>query len=158
MATLLVTVLLLGGATLTMGWAQASALQDAAELQGERARTEIGITRITSGDSGGGTNVTVQVKNRGATTFGNRPSMDVMVRYTSYLDQLEVKRLTYTSGTPGDNQWTVSSISPDVFNPDLWDPEETATLSLRVVPKVKSGTTATVVVATPNGVSASRSF
>jgi hypothetical protein len=85
--------------------------------------------------------------------------MDVIGRYIEPSGTLHIQRFPYVaSDPPGNDQWTIASISPDAFNPGLWDPGERATFKLKVSPPIQIGSVATVVLATPNGVSDSISF
>ena len=95
--------------------------------------------------------MTLLVDNIGSQSVQSFNEMDVIVRYTDSADATVLKYLAYSDGGAGDNQWTnpVTGITPDTFNPRMWDPDETMTIELRVAPSVKPGTSALVVVNTP---------
>ena len=163
--TFLLVAWTISATVLDTGTTQATALRQASELRADRLGTLISITSVTSLDSGDGTNLTVVVKNTGAVSVSKFTDMDVLVQYTTPPGDLAIKRLSYVTGTSGNDEWSlcsgdplVCSISPDVFNPNIWDPDEAATISLRVVPLVKVGTSGTVVVVVPEGVSDSTTF
>ena len=59
---------------------------------------------------------------------------------------------------PITNVWSETSRTPDQIWPGDWDPDETLTLDAILEPAQASGTSGTVVVATPNGVVAAGSF
>jgi hypothetical protein len=85
--------------------------------------------------------------------------MDLIVSYVDPDGEVTVRWLTYVdSGSPGDNEWSISKIAPDAFNPGLWDPSETATIKARVAPPFKVAEIATVIVGAPNGVTTSVSL
>ena len=77
--------------------------------------------------------------------------MDVIVKYTDESDNSVLTRLDYVSSGIGDNQWTLAGtgVTPDIFNPGIWDSDERMFIDLRVNPAVKSGTSALVVVGSP---------
>ena len=85
---------------------------------------------------------------------------DVTVQYRGTDDGYYIKRLAYTAGAPGDDQWTVTGIflnaataDPEVFEPSILNPEEEAVLQLKLNPGVKAGSTNLVTIVAPNGVS-----
>ena len=149
------------GTTATQG----TSLQEASEARLAQVGATISIASTSAADSGDGTNVTVLIDNSGAISYGQIADMDVLTKYTNSTGDLEIKRLDYVckqlcgdSTDPAANQWTVSSISPDSYNPKMWDPDERATVFLRLSPLVKASTSGTVVVAVPGGVSDSAYF
>ena len=157
--TFLLVSLLTFNAMLGTSTSQSTSLMEASDSRADQVTGEISINSVSALDSGDGTNMTLGTSNKGAISYAQISNMDVLARYTSSTGDLEVKRLSYVcrqlcgdSNDPGDNQWTISSVSPDSFNPKMWDPDETATIVLRTVPVVKSGTSAAVVVVVPGGV------
>ena len=150
-ATFLLASVLMFGTFLTSSSTQAQSLKDLGRINSERVGSAISITSATVTSTGSGTNMTVLVDNTGSQSVGNLAQMDVIVQYTDSDDVQVGKYLTYLSSGLGDNQWTnpVTGITPDTFNPRMWDPDETLTINLRVVPAVKAGTSALVVVNTP---------
>ncbi|MCI0791889.1 MAG: hypothetical protein J4O03_00360 [Chloroflexi bacterium] len=121
---------------------------------GERARTNL---QMISAWGGGGT-LTVQIKNTGLTSVFDYPHMDFIVDYTDSSNNRVIARLTYTTGALADNQWKKTSLTPDTFQPNAWDPEEIITLDAKLNPTQKADSSARVVVATPSGVAATGSF
>ncbi len=157
--TLILSALLLTSSLVTNSYVQGSAFNQSAELQGIRLRTSIALIDASSSDSNGVSVVNVQAGNNGSVSIVKRVLMDMIIRYTAVDGQQIASRLSYSSQTPlSNNEWTFTSISPDVFNSGMWDPGEQATFQLKVSPAIKSGTIATVAVVTPNGVDVSRSF
>tara|TARA_Y100000758_G_scaffold200808_1_gene143444 strand:- start:85 stop:579 length:495 start_codon:yes stop_codon:yes gene_type:complete len=102
--------------------------------------------------------LTVELKNTGFTTIFDFSQMDFIVEYLDSLDNEVITRLTYTTGALGNNEWTKTSISPDGFQPNTWDPSESVVLDAKLSPTQKAGTIAAITVSTPSGVSAISSF
>lgn len=121
---------------------------------GDRARTNLEF--VSSSTAVG--ELTVALKNTGFTSVFDFPQMDFIVEYSDPSDNLVVTRLTYTTGALANNQWKRTSITPDAFQPNAWNPSEILTLDAKLSPAQKSGSKATITVATPNGVSATSSF
>ena len=124
------------------------------DLSGERARTKLDFVRAL----GGAGNLTLNVKNTGLTSVFDYTSMDVVVEYFDASGNQVSTRLTYTTGTLANNEWKMTSISPNSYQPGAWDPGETIVLDALLSPTQKADTTAAVTVTTPNGVSAVWSF
>ena len=150
-ATFLLASVLMFGTFLTSSSTQAQSLKDLGQINSERVGSAISITSATVTSTGSGTDMTVLVDNTGSQSVGNFAQMDVIVQYTDPDDVQVGKYLTYLASGLDDNQWTnpVTGITPDTFNPRMWDPDETLTINLRLVPAVKVGTSALVVVNTP---------
>ena len=164
-SVLLLSSLVIFSGVLDTGISQGTAIGDAADLQLEQLGSLASIASATAQDNGGGTDVTVEVDNKGSISVGKFSQMDVLAKYTTQSNNPVITRLTYVTGTPGIYQWSlcsgdplVCSISPDVLNPNMWDPDERATITLRLEPKVKTGSSGTVVVVMPAGVSDSTTF
>ena len=106
-------------------------------------------------EPGGTTDLTVQMDNTGSQSVFRFGEMDVVVKYTDSLNNSVLTRLDYVASGLSDNKWTLSStgVTPDSFNPNVWDSDERLFIDLRVDPAVKSGTSALVVVGTQWAVS-----
>ena len=157
-SALLATAVTLTGAFLNSSAAQAAAVREAWNMEEKQLDTAFAITSASAEDSGEGTRVTLMVSNTGNRGFGTFSNMDVLVVYTTSLGDQEIKRLPYVTATPSSNEWTVSAVSPGTFHPNMWDPDETATITLQVVPPAEAETLGTVVVVGPTGVSDSAYF
>ena len=154
MSTFLIVATLIFTTALNMGRPQAISMLEAADEHSERLATVISIVSVT-----GDNPVIGLVDNDGSTIIGDVGMMDVFLQYIPSTGSEPVaRRFTYAVSNPSDNQWTINSYSPDTFNPGLWDPSEQVELELRPVPAAKAASTATLVVATPNGATDSRSF
>lgn len=158
-ATLLLSVLLLGQTLFGTSSVQGAALLVASRTAVERARTAISIANATSADVGSGTDVTVTANNTGGVSIFKASQMDMLIRYTAVDSSLVVRRLTYsTSCALTEGQWCLNTLTPDSFNPGAWDPGELAQFKLRLVPAVQCDTTLTVVAVAPNGISGLGNF
>jgi archaellum component FlaF (FlaF/FlaG flagellin family) len=155
--TMLITSGLLFSSFLSGTSTQAGSLRDLAQSRQALARSSINITSgaVTSPATATATDVRVLVDNVGAQSVANFSRMDVIVQYTDALDNPVRAYLAYNGAVVADNRWTnpVTGIAPDTFNPRMWDPDEVFTIDLRVAPAIKSGTSALVVVATPQAAS-----
>jgi len=139
---------------LTTSSTQAESIRNLGRLNQQKAGSEIRITSgtVTASVTGSGTDMTLLIDNTGSQSVQSFDEMDVIVQYTDITDTTVLKYLTYNDGGAGENQWTnpaTGGITPDTYNPRMWDPDETMTIELRVLPLVKQGTLALVVVSTP---------
>ena len=87
------------------------------------------------------------------------PRWDVVIQYTGSDSSYYIKRLPYTGGALGNNQWTVTGIfldaqasDPEIFEPGILNPDEDVVLQIKLNPGVKSGSTNLASVVTPNGI------
>ena len=71
--------------------------------------------------------------------------MDVFTRYANATGDVVARRLAHPS------EWKVSSVTSDVANPNVWDPDETATISFSVLQKPQNGAKGTLAIAVPGG-------
>ena len=156
LAALLVMLTVLPRASIVSHTLVSLNMREAADRAGERARTNFSIQSATV--TGGGADLTLQVKNEGLTSVSDFAAIDFIVDYTDVGSAQVIARLTYTAGALGNNQWKKTSISPAVFEPGAWNPGETMTLDAKLSPAQRSCGTGMVAVATPNGVSAAGSF
>ena len=91
------------------------------------------------------------IANSGDVSFAEFGDADVIL---SYIDESGSKVEThpdYVSGSPADDQWTVSSIAGDNFDLSTWDPDEIATIQTRPSSLPKTGSQGTFLFATPQG-------
>ncbi|MFQ6027755.1 MAG: hypothetical protein ACE5Q6_09720 [Dehalococcoidia bacterium] len=155
-AAFLVSSVLIFGTFLTTSVTQSQSLKELAKINQEKLRSELSITSasVTSAVSASGTEMTLVVDNTGSQSGVSFDQMDVIIEYTDSSDNLVRTYLSYNAAGAGDNQWTsgATGSTPDSFNPNLWDPDESFALDLRVVPELKGGSSALVVVGTPQGV------
>lgn len=97
---------------------------------GDRSRTNIEFVR-TSEIVG---ELTVDLKNTGFTPVYDFSHMDFIVEYIDSSDVVYVTRLTYTNGALANNEWKLTSIAPDSFQPNAWNPSEVITLDAKLSP------------------------
>ncbi len=152
--TALLVVLVLGFTTSYNSQVQLTQQSQAAlRLQGERARTAMSV----SGVQLQGQNLTVTLLNSGSVEIRPFSQMDLMVSYSSGAGQQTTARLTYTTAlNPAVDQWTVQSVSPAPLA-GTWSPGATMVIIAQLASN-KSGGTGTIVISTPNGVTASAFF
>ena len=120
------------------------------ERQVVRLNTGIGI-ETTADASSDCLTYTAQVANTGETKISDFTEMDVLVQYTNSGDTKVASRLAYTT------DWTIS-MSPDDRDANIWNPDETATITFTLASAPKLDTRGTVVVVTPQGVLDSNYF
>ncbi len=106
-------------------------------------------------DDGSNTELTILLANTGSQPVVRLGEMDVIIDYTNDSDISVLTRLKYTTAVIGSGEWTLSvtGVTPDTFNPGIWDSDESMCIDLKVDPAVKSGTSALIVVSTPWAVS-----
>lgn len=123
------------------------------ERAGEISRTHITATAATTAD---GSEVEVTLSNNGTTALRNFSRWDVIVRYQ---DGTTVWVPYSASATPGwSDNGTFLNGSADIFEPGIFNPEETLKINLRLSPAVAENTTNLAVVSTDSGVKTQRSF
>jgi hypothetical protein len=101
------------------------------------------------------------IENTGQVRLAEFDKWDFIVQYYDDAGVSHVEWLPYAE-TPGDNEWSVSWIRLDgaaeFYEPNMLNPGEQAMLQARLSPAAGTGTTNMVVVAAPNGVTASTYF
>lgn len=108
-----------------------------------------------------------QVRFRATMNGGGEDAFVDLVKITALPDiyVYNIKRLEYTEGSLGDNQWTVEGIymdastsDPEVFEKGIFNPDEEMVIQMQVDPIVRAASDNLVMVSTPNGISASDIF
>jgi hypothetical protein len=152
-ASFLLASVIMFGTFLNMSSEQAQSLKDLGKINQQKVGSAIRITSgyVSSATPGIDTEITLAVDNIGSESVADFGEMDVIVQYTDSSDNLVRKYLAYNPAGVGDDQWTnpVTGVTPETFNPRMWDSDETFTINLRVVPDAKTGTSGRVVVGTP---------
>ena len=151
--TFIVASSLMFGTILNGSVEQTQALKDLGVINKRLAGSALNITSAAV-DTPGGADVTVVVDNTGSESVFDFADMDVIIRYTDVSDNSTLTYLNFNSITAGANEWTVpvTGVQPDSFNPKVWDSDEVLTINIKVDPLIKAGTSAHVVVGTPQGV------
>ena len=132
------------------------ALQD---VQSERIDTRISIESATDPVVFRcETRLDLTLMNVGDATIRNLSDSDLLIWYTATAGTTTIKRLAYTTGNLGQNEWSFVSITETANAPTHWEPDDVASLKSRLDPKSVTTTQAYITVATYNGVSDSRYF
>lgn len=134
-----------------------------------RDRTDIEI--VGTETQGAGSIVRVKVRNSGQVKLADFDRWDVVVQY--YSDPIfaedpniyNVDWLPHTDETLDDMEWTVSGIyvdattlTPEVFEPGILNPDEEMVIQARLAPTVAMTTTNLITIDTHNGINASAHF
>jgi len=135
-----------------------SSIKEVQDAKNEQLKTEIEISNITAN----GTCIDVTLCNTGHEQIREYSQMDLIVHYRSVNGgDMRVVWLPYTNGTPDDDDtWTVTGISPDMINPDIFDPDEEMIIRIEVDDSdpMKYEYINWLQITTPNGVSTSKYF
>jgi len=130
-------------------------LREAEERHALQNRTGLTITGVTV--DGSGANITVTLRNDGATPLGDWAATDAWVQYFGETGTRYDKYLAYTQ-VLGSDTWATGSFTNDVFEPGILNQGETVELQLRVNPVIGAGTTNRVIIGTDRGVTTSSYF
>ena len=130
-------------------------LRESEDRYAQQNRT--GLTITGTSIDGSGANVTVTLRNDGATPIGDWAAMDVLVQYFGETGTRYDKYLAYTQAL-GSDTWTTGPFTDDIFEPGILNQGETVELQLRVNPVVGAATTNRVIVGTDRGVTVSTLF
>lgn len=117
-----------------------------------RVESAIEVKAPTQVNAGVCDTFTIPVENTGEVLVEPFSGMDVLVEYTDTDGNELAIRLEH--GT----SWSVTGITPDTRDPNLWNPAETATISFTLSPTAKDATLGTVIVVTPLAISDSEYF
>ena len=125
--------------------------RDMEALSEERIGTD--LTVVSTDVTGGGADVTVVLSNEGRTAIQEPSLMDLVINYDGTDDERYVLWLPHTDNNPpGDNKWTVDSISGDYRNPGILDTGEEMTIQVHLSPATKDGPNRWLVLATELGI------
>ena len=162
-----IALIVLGGMTLSQGFLSSMdrssvGLEEMSERAEEIMRTE--LTPLTA-EQPSADIVEVSLRNSGQIKLSSFANWDTIVQYYDSGDTYHVEWLSYTEGTPGNNEWTVKGIYldveseiPEAFEPGILNPGEEMVIQAKLDPPVGKNTTNLVVIATSNGIPASISF
>ena len=132
-------------------------LQESAKQQAERVETLVSI--VSAGSSVPDCqSFSVDVNNPGQTSVADFSEMDLIVEYTGRDATNQLTHLQYVSSSPAANQWTLSTITPDTYDPNIWNPEEKATFTFQLSPPMKHKTSGLLTIGTPLAVTVSTNF
>jgi len=131
--------------------------RDIEAISEERLGTE--LTVVSTQVTDGGATVAAVIRNEGRTSITEPARLDLIINYNGTDDERHVVWLPYTETTPpGDNEWTVDSISGDYRNPGMLDTGEEMTIEIRLNPATQEGPDRWLVLATETGVAYSIYF
>jgi hypothetical protein len=123
--------------------------------EGELMRTSVSVLRteyLSWSDL-----VRVTVDNSGQIKIGEFDKWDLIINYEDAGGSYHSTWLPYTEETPGDNEWQKAAIclggQPEIFEPDLLNPQEELVMLARLNPLPGNLTTGDITVTTDNGVS-----
>jgi len=97
-------------------------------------------------------NFTATVVNTGSVDIVPVDDGDVMVEYTDTAGAKVSSYLDYATTAVTGNRWTVTSISPATRDPNLWNPQETATFKYSIASSMKADAYGPLLVNSPIGV------
>jgi hypothetical protein len=117
-----------------------------------------GLTVTATSIDGTGANITLTVRNDGATTVADYEGMDVLVQYFGESGDRYDKWIDYTSGALSSDTWTTATFTNDLFEPAILNTGETVDITVRVNPVVGAGTTNRAIIGTDKGVTVSTYF
>ena len=159
LAVFLAGVLMMFRSTLFGNVSTGSALREAAQIEGERSRTEIDLTDGSVSTAGGVCILIVTGDNDGVTAISDFDEMDVIVQMVE--GNNPPQRLTYNSGdSPTSAGDWAKNLTPfatsDAFQPGIFNPGETFEIKVKLSLTVGGDSNATVTVGAPNGVTTTR--
>ena len=140
----------------------AVAWKEMEKTSGEIARTNITSLGATTSD---GITIDMTLENSGEIKLEDFEEWDVILQYYDVSDNYLIKRLSYTPGAIGNDEWIVEGLyldagasSAEVFELGIFNPDEEMKIRMQVNPVVGTPNANLVTVSAPNGVSASAIF
>lgn len=130
-------------------------IRESESRYGQQNRT--GLTITATAIDGSGANITVTVRNDGATSMADWAAMDVLVQYFGETGTRYDKWLSFAN-VLGSDTWTTGPFTSDVFEPGILNQGESLEMQLRVNPVVGAATTNRVIIGTERGVTVSAYF
>jgi hypothetical protein len=159
-----IALIVFGGMTMSQGFmttvdTSTTGLEDVRQRGEVLIRTE--LTPVSSNLISANT-LEVILENTGQAKLADFDKWDFIVQYYDDTGTYYSKWLPCTSGTLGDNEWKVSEISlnggAEIYEPNVLNQSETILLVAQLEPAVGDNTTNMVVIATPDGITASTYF
>jgi len=133
-----------------------TSLAQAEVRRGAQNRTELTITNAAIDPTGA--NLTVTVRNDGATPIASYAQVDVMLQYFDAVGTRYDVWVPYTSGALGANTWTTGTFTNDAFQPGILNTGESVEILVRVNPVVGPTTTNLFIIGSERGVTAQANF
>ena len=159
-----IALIVFGGMTMSQGFmtsvdTSTTGLEEVRQRGETLMRTE--LTPVSSNLTAANT-LEVILENTGQAKLADFDKWDFIVQYHDDTGVYYSKWLPYTAGTLGDNEWEVSGIYlngvTEIFDPNVLNQSESILLIAQLDPAVGDNTTNMVVVATPDGITASTYF
>jgi hypothetical protein len=159
-----IALIVFGGMTMSQGFmstvdTSTAGLEDVRQRGETLMRTE--LTPVSSNLAAANT-LEVILENTGQAKLADFDKWDFIVQYYDDTGVYYNKLLPHTAGTLGDNEWEVSEITlngeAEVYEPNVLNQSESILLVAQLNPAVGDNTTNMVVIATPDGITASTYF
>ena len=123
---------------------------------GAQNRTELTVTNSAIDPTGA--NITITVRNDGATPVAAFGQVDVMLQYFDAVGTRYDIWVPYTAGALAANTWTTGTFTNDVIQPGILNTGESVEIQIRVNPVVGQGTTNLFIIGTERGVTSQTYF
>jgi archaellum component FlaF (FlaF/FlaG flagellin family) len=153
-----ICLILVGAVTLSMNaFSSINTISDSMKEMESFARDirQTSINTVDSTTQAGGDQVEITISNNGNTSLTHFSSWDIIVIY----EEGTVQWLSYTDSTPG---WSVTGLyyndNPEIFEPNILNPEEEMKVLLRLSPAVSEGTVNAATISTVNGITTQTMF
>jgi hypothetical protein len=172
METVLITIICIalmvfGGMTMSQGFmtsvdASTNSLTELGQRTETIMRTELtpistNVTLVAGPDP-----LELILQNTGQIKIADFDKWDIIVQYYDDSGKYQIVRLPYSSSGAGTNEWGVEWIrlngQPEVFDPNVLNPEEQIMIKVWLEPSVGVNTTNMIVVSSPSGVTSSTYF
>ena len=159
-----IALIVFGGMTMSQGFmttvdTSTTGLEDVRQRGETLIRTE--LTPVSSNLTAANT-LEIILENTGQAKLTDFDKWDFIVQYYDNTGTYYTKWLPYTAGTLSNNEWEVSGITlngkAEVYEPNVLNQSEAILLTAQLSPAVGDNTTNMVVVATPDGITASTYF
>ena len=159
-----IALIVFGGMTMSQGFmttvdTSTTGLEDIRQRGETLIRTE--LTPVSSNLTAANT-LEIILENTGQAKLADFDKWDFFVQYYDDTGTYYTKWLPHTGGTLGDNEWEVLGISingeAEIYEPNVLNQSESILLVAQLDPAVGDNTTNMVVVATPDGITASTYF
>ncbi len=159
-----VALIVFGGMTMSQGFmtsvdTSTAGLEDVRERGEVLLRTELSpvSANLTASNT-----LEVVLQNTGQARLADFDKWDFIIQYYDDTGVYHSEWLPHTGGTLGDNEWEVTGIelngATEIYDPNVLNQSESLLLKAQLNPVVGANTTNMVVVATPDGITASIYF
>jgi hypothetical protein len=160
-----VVLIVIGGMTMSRGFltsvdSTSANIDSLSQRNEEIMRTNI---QVLDASQTSGTRLEVTLQNIGQVKLADFSQWDVIVHHQDVSDNFHVTWMPYNPGTLGNNEWNIQGIytlsdQPEVFEPEIFNPDEKMIIGIDIDPFVKTNSTNQVLITTPNGITVSKSF